>query len=223
MAAPPALPVPGGNALAALADVYGNSTPTEVAINSGDTTIEGDMSFVEDDFDPCRRSDRDPRASMPGVLDISMENYQMNSMTSVAGRTANLAVVQESVDPGLASDLMNAQGEALQSEANARHWEEMVRQRNAWHSEARDHIANVEHQAATELHEKNLQLNEQAAHAVSVQKTAEIHMQSQEQRVQDLPTELQMIRNNVGLATQSYQQANTSLTEASSQLHSYKK
>eukprot|EP00435_Cladocopium_sp_Y103_P002078 s1405_g1.t1 len=48
-------------------------------------------------------------------------------------------------------------------------------------------------------------------------------MQSQEQRIQDLSTELQMTRNNVGLANQSYQQASTSLTEAYSQLHVYKK
>eukprot|EP00435_Cladocopium_sp_Y103_P002455 s6081_g1.t1 len=221
MAEPPALPAPGGNALAALADVYGNVTPNEIAINTGDTTTEGEMSFVDESFDPYPRND--PRVSMPGVLDYTLENHLVNSTTYIDGRTANLAIVNQGVDPVLASDLMNAQREALQSEANARHSEELVRQRNVWHSEARDHIANVEHQAATELHHKNLLLNEQAAHAVSVQKTAEIHMQSQEQRIQDLSTELQMTRNNVGLANQSYQQASSSLTEAYSQLHVYKK
>eukprot|EP00435_Cladocopium_sp_Y103_P070451 s345_g35.t1 len=198
MAAPPALPAPGGNALAALADAAGNLT--EVAINSGDATTEGDTSYIDDEFDPIRRND--PRVSMPGVLDVDIENNQLNSVTLVDGRTANLAVIQQGVDPGLASDLMNTQREALRSEANARQSEEL---------------------ATTELHHKNLQLNEQAAHAVSVQKTAEIQMQSQEQRIHDLSTELQMTRNNVGVATQSYQQANTSLTEAYSQLHSYKK
>eukprot|EP00435_Cladocopium_sp_Y103_P052665 s1266_g16.t1 len=165
MATPPALPAPGGNALAAIADVYGQPTPTEVAINSGDTTTEGDMSFIDEDFDPVRKND--PRASMPGVLDLTMENHYLNSMTYVDGRTANVAVVHQGVDPGLASDLMNAQREALQSEANARHSEAMVRQRSVWLSEARDHIANMEQQAAHELNQKNLQLNEQAAHAVS--------------------------------------------------------
>ena len=41
----PALPAPGGNATAALA--LANPGPDEVATNTGDTTTEGDMSYVE--------------------------------------------------------------------------------------------------------------------------------------------------------------------------------
>ena len=57
----PALPAPGGNATAALA--LANPGPDEVAINTGDTTTEGDMSYVDDDFDPFPRND--PRRSTP--------------------------------------------------------------------------------------------------------------------------------------------------------------
>eukprot|EP00435_Cladocopium_sp_Y103_P013108 s4024_g3.t1 len=137
-------------------------------------------------------------------------------------RTAQVAFVQQGVDPGLASELMSAQREALQSEANARHSEELDRHLKKWRGEARDHIAHVEQTAANELQQKILQLNEQAAHAVSVQKSAEIQLKSQEQRIHDLNTELHLTRNNVGAANQSYQQASASLNEAYTQIHTYK-
>ena len=61
----PALPAPGGNATAALA--FANAGPDEIAINTGDTTTEGDMSYVDDEFDPFPRND--PRRCTPGVAD----------------------------------------------------------------------------------------------------------------------------------------------------------
>eukprot|EP00435_Cladocopium_sp_Y103_P041216 s573_g11.t1 len=84
---------------------------------------------------------------------------------------------------------MSAQRESLRGEANMRHTEELDRHRKMWRSEARDHVAHLEQTAASELQQKTLQLNEQAAHAVSVQKSNEIQLQSQEQRVHDLNTD----------------------------------
>jgi len=57
MATPPALPAPGRNATAALA-VAGTTRPEEMVIHSGAATTEGDMSYSDEDFDPCRT---DPR------------------------------------------------------------------------------------------------------------------------------------------------------------------
>ena len=55
-----------------------------------------------------------------------------------------MAVVQQGVDPTLASQLMAAQQQALQSEANMLHSEVMERQRDALVSEARDQLASIE-------------------------------------------------------------------------------
>ena len=68
-ATPPALPARGGNATAALA--LTGAAPEEVAIHSGVPTTEGHMSYIEEAFDPCSRTD--PRLTVPGVLDIDMQ------------------------------------------------------------------------------------------------------------------------------------------------------
>ena len=67
MASTPALPAPGGNASAALA-LASPTQPEEVVIHSGAATTEGDMSYLDEEFDPYRS---DPRRDMPGVLDAS--------------------------------------------------------------------------------------------------------------------------------------------------------
>ena len=61
------------------------------------------------------------------------------------------------------SQLMAAQQQALQTEANALHSEVMERQRETLVSEARDQLASIEQRAADEISKKNLLLNEQAA------------------------------------------------------------
>ena len=89
----PALPAPGGNATAALA--LPNAGPDEIAINTGDTTTEGDMSYVDEDFDPFPR--HDPRRGTPGVADhvIGLSQVTLNSLTAVDARTANLDMVNQ--------------------------------------------------------------------------------------------------------------------------------
>ena len=91
MATPPALPAPGRNATAALA-IAGTTQPEEMVILSGAATTEGDMSYLEEDFDPCRN---DPRRNMPGVLDSHIDISQLNTINfnSVDQRTAQVAVV----------------------------------------------------------------------------------------------------------------------------------
>ena len=80
MATPPALPAPGGNASAALA-LATTSQPEEVVIHSGAATTEGDMSYLDEEFDPCRF---DPRRNMPGVLDTNMTLVSSTPSTSIA-------------------------------------------------------------------------------------------------------------------------------------------
>ena len=60
MSTPPALPAPGGNASAALT-LTNVTQPEEVVIHSGAATTEGDMSYLDEEFDPCRQ---DPRRNM---------------------------------------------------------------------------------------------------------------------------------------------------------------
>ena len=114
MATPPALLAPGGNATAALA-IAGTTLPEEMATHSGAATTEGDMSYLEEDFDPCRT---DPRRNMPGVLDANIEISQLNTINfnNVDQRTAHVAVVHQGVDPTLAGQLMAAQQQALQTD-----------------------------------------------------------------------------------------------------------
>ena len=162
----PALPAPGGNASAALA-IAGPTCPEEMVIHSGAATIEGDMSYSEEDFDPVTRNDpyrNDPRCMSPGVLDPGVEFSQLTIIfNQVDQRTAQVAVVQQGMDPTLAGQMMVAQQQALQSEANALHTEVMERQRESLVSEARDHLTCIEQTAAEEISQKNLLLNEQAA------------------------------------------------------------
>ena len=66
MSTPPALPAPNGNTTAAI--VSAGTIPEEVVIHSGGPTTEGDMSYVDDPFDPVPTVD--PRINMPGVLDM---------------------------------------------------------------------------------------------------------------------------------------------------------
>ena len=220
MATPPALPAPGGNASAALA--LANATlPEEMVIHSGTATTEGDMSYLEEEFDPCRQ---DPRRNMPGVLDSNIDISQLNTINfnNIDQRTAQVAVVQQGVDPALASQLMAAQQQALQSEANARHTEVMERQRDALVSEARDQLASIEQQAADEISKKNLLLNEQAAQAMSEQKSNQLHVQAQDHRIKELTAELNYVVNSAGAITSSAEKSNADLQTARSELAEYR-
>ena len=109
-------------ASAALA-IAGPTHPEEMVIHSGAATTEGDMSYLEEDFDPVTRNDpyrNDPRRMSPGVLDPSVEFSQLN--------TINFNQVDQR--------MMVAQQQALQSEANTLHTEVMERQRESFVSEA---------------------------------------------------------------------------------------
>ena len=220
MSNPPTLPVPGGNVTAALA-LANISQPEEVVIHSGAATTEGDMSYLDEDFDPCRH---DPRRNMPGVLDASVDISQLNTINfnSVDQRTAHVAVVQQGLDPGLANQLMAAQQQALQSEANVRHSEVMERQRLELVSEARDQLTSIEQQAADEISRKNLLLNEQAAQAMSEQKAAQLQVQAQDHRIRELSAELTHVVNNAGIATSSAEKFNSDLQAARSELAEYR-
>ena len=88
-------------------------------------------------------------------------------MSQCSTRTANVAVLNQGLSPGLAGQLLSAQGQArLRSEASALHTEVSDRRSEALVSEARDRLAQ---QAVEELTQRNLQLNEQAAHAMRVE------------------------------------------------------
>ena len=76
MSNPLALPAPGGNATAAL-QLATTTQPEEVVIHSGAATTEGDMSYLDEEFDPYRH---DPRRDMPGVLDASVDISQLNTI-----------------------------------------------------------------------------------------------------------------------------------------------
>ena len=220
MSTPPALPAPGGNATAALA-LASATQPEEMVIHSGAATTEGDMSYLEDDFDPCRN---DPRRNMPGVLDSNIDISQLNTINfnNIDQRTAQVAVAQQGVDPTLASQLMAAQQQALQSEANALHSEVMERQRDALVSEARDQLASIEQRAADEISKKNLLLNEQAAQAMSEQKSAQLHVQAQDHRIKELSAELSHVVNSAGVMTTSVEKSNADLQAARSELAEYR-
>ena len=209
MAETPALPAPGGDASAELA--LQNRGPEEAAIHSGDTTTEGDMSYVDEDFDPITRCD--PCLSMPGVADHSIGFNQLNlaSLTSIDARTANLAVVNQDLDPGFAEHLMSAQQQTIQNEANAFDTELLERQRDTLMSEARDRISFVENNAAQQLFHKNLQLNEQAAQAMNEMKTAQVHTESQDQRIKELNAELQQMKSSVFQLNNSFLQSASDL------------
>ena len=90
-------------------------------------------------------------------------------------------------------------------------------------SEARDRITSVEQQAAEEISQRNLQLklNEQAAHAMSYQKSAQLQAQSQDQRIKELTAELQQVRSSASQLNQNFQQASSDLQAANAQMGSY--
>ena len=100
--------------------------------------------------DPYRN---DPRRTLPGVGESSVEFSQLNTINfnNVDQRTANLAVVQQGMDPALAGQMMAVHQQAIQSEANALHTEVLERQREALVSEARDHLTRIEMTAAEEI------------------------------------------------------------------------
>ena len=167
-------------------------------------------------------------AGMPGVLDANIDITQLNTINfnNIDHRTAQVAVVQQGVDPTLASQLMAAQmaaqQQALQSEANARHSEVMERQRHALVSEARDQLASIEQQAADEISKKNLLLNEQAAQAMSEQQSAQLHVQAQDHRIKELTAELNYVVNNAGAITSSAEKSSADLQTARSELAEYR-
>ena len=161
---------------------------------------------------------------MPGVLDANIEISQLNTINfnSVDQRTAHVAVVHQGVDPALAGQLMAAQQQAVQTEANALHSEVMERQRETLVSEARDRLASIEQRAAYEISQKNLLLNEQAAHAMSEQKSAQLHVQAQDHRIKELSAELSQIVNTAGLMSASVDKSNADLLAARSELAEYR-
>jgi hypothetical protein len=161
---------------------------------------------------------------MPGVLDDSSVEYnQLNtiSFTNVDQRTAQVALVQQGLDPSLASQLLTAQQQAIQSEANALHSEVLERQRESLVSEARDHFTCIGQTAAEEIIQKNLLLNEQAAQAMSEQKAAQ-HLHSQDHRIKELIAELHQFRSFAGLMSAPVDKANADLSAAQSQIAAYK-
>ena len=117
---------------------------------------------------------------------------------------------------------MAAQQQALQSEANVRHSEVMERQRMELVSEARDQLASVEQQAAEEISRRNLLLNEQAAQAMSEQKSAQLQVTAQDHRIRELSAELTHVVNNAGVLTSSAEKSNTDLQAARSELAEYR-
>ena len=145
-----------------------------------------------------------------------MEHNQLDTVnfTSVDQRTAQVAVVNQGLDPTLAGQLMTAQQQALQTEANALHSEVLERQRELLVSEAGDHLTCIEQTAAEEISQKNLQLNEQAAQAMNDHKSAQIHVQSQDQRIKELNAELHQMQSNAGMMNASFQKASSELNAA---------
>ena len=133
-----------------------------------------------------------------------------------------MAVVQQGVDPALANQLMAAQQQALQNEANALHSEVMERQRMELVSEARDRLASIEQQAADEISRKNLLLNEQAAQAMSEQKSAQLQVHAQDHRIRELSAELKQVMNSAGVVTSSAEKTNADLQAARSELAEYR-
>jgi len=98
----------------------------------------------------------------------------------------------------------------------------MERQRETLVSEARDRLASIEQRAADEISKKNLLLNEQAAHAMSEQKSAHLHVQAQDHRIKELSAELSQIVNTAGLMSASVDKSNADLRTARSELAEYR-
>jgi hypothetical protein len=64
-------------------------------------------------------------------------------------------------------------------------------------------------------------LNEQAAHAMSEQKSAQLHVQAQDHRIKELSAELSQIVNTAGLMSASVDKSNADLLAARSELAEY--
>ena len=64
-------------------------------------------------------------------------------------------------------------------------------------------------------------MNEQAAQAMSYQKSAQIQAQSQDQRIKELTAELQQVRSSASQLNQNFQQASLDLQAANAQMGSY--
>ena len=71
------------------------------------------MSYLEEHFGPVTR--HDPHRDMPGVLDSSVEYNQLNTInfTNVDQRAAQVAIVNQGLDPSLAGQLMTAHQQAF--------------------------------------------------------------------------------------------------------------
>ena len=171
--------------------------------------------------DPYRN---DRRRTLPGVGESSVEFSHLNTINfnNVDQRTANLAVVQQGMDPALADQMMAVHQQAIQSEANALHTEVLERQREALVSEARDHLTRIEMTAAEEISQNIFLLNEQAAHAMSEQKSAQLHVQSQDHRIKELSADLCQIVNTAGPMSASADKSNADLNAARSELAEYR-
>ena len=73
-----------------------------------------------------------------------------------------------------------------------------------------------EHSGRGNFQEKS-SLNEQAAHAMSEHKSAQIHVQSQDQRIKELNAELHQAQSTAGLMNTSFQKTSSDLSAARSQ------
>ena len=89
-------------------------------------------------------------------------------------------------------------------------------------SEARDQLASVQKQAADEISRKNLLLNEQAAQAMSEQKSAQLHVHAQDHRIRELSAELSQVMNTAGAMTSTVEKSNADLQNARSELAEYR-
>ena len=78
-------------------------------------------------------------------------------------------------------------------------------------SEARHQRASIEQRAADEISRKNLLLNEQAAQAMSEQKSAHLQVQAQDHRIKELSAELTHVVNSAGVLTSSAEKSNADL------------
>ena len=92
----PALPALGVEHQSESPLLQAPSTGTNAAV--GFPRAGGDMSYVDEPFDP--RPISEPRRRMPGVLDLDVENNQLNmvNFTAVVNRTANVAVPNQGLE-----------------------------------------------------------------------------------------------------------------------------
>ena len=65
-------------------------------------------------------------------------------------------------------------------------------------------------------------MNEQAAEAMSEQKSAQLHVQVQDHRIKELSAELSHVVNNAGVMTTSVEKSNADLQAARSELAEYR-